>query len=335
VNTLRFPQAAARLTQHGYRPVPITPGTKAPTRLPKWQHYVYTPTDDARFADCGVGILTGDVLGVDIDIPDASVVKELTMWLVNTYGAAPVRVGNKPKLLLLYRAALPGQRKAQTPVYERGGLRGKVEVLATGQQFVAFHIHPGTQQPYEWWGADPLSIPASRLRALTGEQVSEIIRHCDLRLARWGTSSAPTRGCGRPLGAAFRRPGPGFKGALADNEALKTKKTPVSMAQLARALADYSDFDASDYDSWLEAGAVIHHETGGTDAGLDLFIKYSRCLTGFYSGAEAGEEGCRAKWRSFGQSCASPVTFGTLVHRLAVLETTRRQEQPHQSAGRA
>jgi len=321
--SLLFPRAAARLAANGYRPVPITPGTKAPTKLPRWHKYDYTPADDARFADCGTGILTGDVLGVDIDVPDVDVVKDLLGWLLRTYGMAPVRVGNKPKLLLLYRAALPGQRKAQTAVYRRGELKSKVEVLATGQQFVAFHVHPDTGLPYTWLGAHPLTTPASALPVLTAQQVGEIIAHCEQRLSQWGTSAIPAPGSS--LGAAFSKPGPGCDGAMVDNDALKTQRAPVTMAELKRALADYAEFDAGDYDSWREVGAVIHHETGGSDAGLDLFIKYSRCLSGFYAGAEAGEQGCDAKWRSFGRSRAKPVTFGTLVHRLTALKATRRR----------
>jgi hypothetical protein len=84
--------------------------------------------------------------------------------------------------------------------------------------------------------------------------------------------------------------------------------------------SDLAEYDRGDYDSWREVGQVIHHETRGSDEGLDVFIKYSRCLSGFYNGAEPGEEGCRIKWRSFGKSPVKPVTFGTLRHRLATLK---------------
>src|SRR5262249_24355646 len=137
------------------------------------------------------------------------------------------------------------------------------------------------------------------------------------------------------LGAAFSAPGQGFNNALVDNDALKTQRTPVGMAELTRVLADYAEFNASDYDSWREVGAIIHHETGGSDAGLGLFIRYSRCLSGFYAGAEAGEEGCRAKWRSFGRSGAKPVTFGTLIHKLTILRTARAREKADQGEARA
>jgi hypothetical protein len=318
MSTLLFPKVSPLLVANGYRPVPITPGTKAPTKLPRWQKYDYTPADDARFVDCGTGILTGDVLGVDIDVPDVDLVKDLLGWLLRRYDVAPVRYGNKPKTLALYRAALPGQRKAQTTVYKRGALKGKVEVLARGQQFVAYAIHPTTKRPYEWRGGDPLTVPANKLPVLTGEQVSEIIEHGAALLALWGEGTAPAQP-DLSLGGAFTARGPGFDGAMVDNDALKTQIPPVTVADLTRALADYAEFDVGDYDSWREVGAVIHHETGGSEAGLELFIRYSRTLTGFYDGPEAGEKGCRTRWRSFGRSGARPVTFGTLVHGLATL----------------
>lgn len=321
MKTLLFPQAAQQLVGHRYRPVPITPGTKAPTRVPQWQKYEYAAVDDARFADCGVGILTGDVLGVDIDVPDAAVVKELVAWLLTNYGMAPVRFGNKPKALALYRAVHPAMTKNQTPVFKRGALKGRVEVLARGQQFVAYAIHPETQQPYEWRGGDPLTVPADRLSALTSAQVAEIVEHCAERLAQWGTGPA-LASLASPVSpehfGAESLPPPA---TAAENDALITQRQPPSRAELLRALADLAEFDQSDYDSWREVGQIIHHETGGRNEGLETFIKYSRCLSGFYSGAEPGEEGCRAKWRSFGRSSARPVTFGTLVHRLTALKS--------------
>jgi hypothetical protein len=320
-----FPEIAPVLVANGFRPVPITPGTKAPTRVPRWQKYTYIAAeDDPQFADCGTGILTGDVLGVDIDVPDVAVVKELLTWLLQTYGMAPVRFGNKPKTLALYRAAQPGQRKTQTAVYKNGELKGKVEILAKGQQFVAYGIHPDTKQPYTWAGGDPLTVPAAALPALTPEQVVEIIEHCAARLAQWGTGPAPAQPAPSQLGAAFLPPRAGI---AADNDALITQRQPATRAELLRALADYAEFDVGDYDSWREVGAIIHHETGGSNEGLEIFIKYSRCLSGFCAGAEAGEEGCRSKWRSFGRSGAKPVTFGTLIHKLTTLRATRGPEK--------
>jgi hypothetical protein len=301
--------------------VPITPGTKAPTRLPEWQKYMYSPADDQKFADCGTGIRTSDVLAVDIDVPDVEVVKDLLAWLLTTYGAAPVRYGNKPKTLALYRAAQPAMTKEQTPVFKRGELKGKVEVLAKGQQFVAYAIHPGIKQPYEWRGGDPLTIPLHKLPVLAEKQVSEIIEHCANRVSQWGQGPAPAQPAPpEQLGAASF---PARDVVVTENDALIIQRQPATRAELRRALADLAEYDQGDYDSWREVGQIIHHETGASDEGLDIFIKYSRCLSGFYTGVHAGQKGCRAKWKSFGRSGARPVTFGTLIHKLTTLRVTR------------
>jgi len=322
MNIPLFPHVAPQLATHGYRPVPITPGTKAPTRLPQWQKYEYDSVDDARFADCGTGILTGEVVGVDIDIPDAEVVKGLLTWLLATYGVAPVRFGNKPKALALYRAAQPAMTKKQTRVFNRGKLKGKVEVLSRGQQFVAYAVHPDTKQPYEWYGGNPLTVPVDKLPVINDAQVSEIIEQCATRLALWGNLPAPAAPASpRQLDPALFPP---RDMVVAENDALSIQRQPATRTELIRLLAVLAEFDQGDYDSWREVGQIIHHETGGSNEGLEIFIQYSRCLTGFYAGAEAGEEGCRAKWRSFGRSSTRPVTFGTLVHRLSALRATRR-----------
>ncbi len=47
----------------------------------------------------------------------------------------------------------------------------KVEVPATGQQFVAFGVHKDTKRPYRWNGmGDPLSVPAANLPVITEAQ---------------------------------------------------------------------------------------------------------------------------------------------------------------------
>lgn len=60
------------------------------------------------------------------------------------------RIGFAPKTLLVYRAA-ETFTKVQSKVFvDDEGRDVKLEVLADGQQFVAFHIHPDTHMPYVW-----------------------------------------------------------------------------------------------------------------------------------------------------------------------------------------
>lgn len=152
-----FGDAAAQLLDNGYEPIPIKPGQKAPA-LNRWTSVVI---DEAaieawlvRHGSCGVGLRTGNLIGVDIDILDPDRAHEAQVLAVQRFGETLVRVGRWPKRLLLYRTETPfAKMKA-----------GQIELLGLGQQFVAFGCHPGTGQPYSWpLGETPLEVPLSDL----------------------------------------------------------------------------------------------------------------------------------------------------------------------------
>ena len=177
-------------------------------------------------------------------------------------------------------------------------------------------------------GSSFLHRTADKLPVLTGEQVCEIIEHCTAWLSQWG--EGPTPASSDQLGAALF---PRRDVVVTENDALIIQRQPATRAELLRVLADLAEYDQGNYDSWREVGQIIHHETGGSSEGLEIFIKYSRCLSGFYAGAEAGEDGCRRRWRSFGRSSARPVTFGTLIHRLTTLRASRGPQKGGDSKG--
>jgi hypothetical protein len=144
-----------RLMDNGYSVIPIMPGSKVPGRLsggkwspyPDWSRHCDRPTKPfevdiwRRWPGCGVGIATGGVVGIDIDIMDAALAIEIANLATSMLGDTPcLRIGQQPKRLLVYRAATPFAGRKRLPL----------EVLARGQQFVAYAIHPVTGQPYAW-----------------------------------------------------------------------------------------------------------------------------------------------------------------------------------------
>jgi hypothetical protein len=148
-------QFGARLVDNGYPVIPIMPGAKVPGHFrkgawaayPDWTRHCDRATKSfeidiwRRWPDCAVGIACGAVVGIDIDVPDASVAVSLTDLAKRMLGETPcLRIGQAPKRLLVYRAAEAF----------RGRKRHPLEVLARGQQFVAYAIHPVTGQPYSW-----------------------------------------------------------------------------------------------------------------------------------------------------------------------------------------
>jgi hypothetical protein len=163
----------ARLVDNGYPVIPIMPGSKIPGAwrggawrpYAGWSRHGERATTEAeieiwsRWPDCGIGIATGAVVGIDIDVADPALAVSIQDCATSMLGTTPcIRIGRPPKRLLVYRAdsRFPGRK------------RHPLEGLALGQQFVAYAIHPGTGQPYCWpdarCGAGPRAPCASGRR---------------------------------------------------------------------------------------------------------------------------------------------------------------------------
>ncbi|MCZ0814375.1 bifunctional DNA primase/polymerase [Roseovarius sp. EGI FJ00037] len=140
---ITYMEAAERLVDNGFAPLPIVPGQKRPAPK-RWSSIALSPDRIAdwthRYPDHGVGLRTGHLVGLDIDEMDPDRAHEIAQLAGKRLCETLVRVGQWPKRLLLYRTAAPfAKMKA-----------GKVEVLGAGQQFVAFGLHSMTRRPYAW-----------------------------------------------------------------------------------------------------------------------------------------------------------------------------------------
>jgi hypothetical protein len=173
----------ARLADNGYPVIPIMPGSKVPGRYrngawqpyPGWGRHGQRATTSAeieiwsRWPECGVGIASGTVVGIDIDVTDAALAIEIADLATRMLGETPCwRIGRAPKRLLVYRADTPFAGRKRHPI----------ELLALGQQFVAHAIHPDTGEPYAWPEASLLDAPRDRLPV-----VDEVACHAFLEAA--------------------------------------------------------------------------------------------------------------------------------------------------------
>ena len=189
----------AALLRNGYKIVPIMRGEKFPPfngwetqdgdraamlkswlsgkhpakRGPKGKERDFTYTGGPQD---GVGILSADTPGVDLDIKDAAVAAEMQEFVELLIGSCPVRVGDAPKRLLLTRTDEPF-RKVQSAFWvDDKEVKHKVEILGDGQQFVAIHIHPDTKKPYRWLdGKNPTTVAADDLPTLSEEDARAIV----------------------------------------------------------------------------------------------------------------------------------------------------------------
>ena len=129
------------LRENGYEPLPIAPRQKRPTPT-RWPSVTIDTAQVAawqrEFPDRGIGLRTGRLVGIDIDILDPDLAHRVEALARQRFGDTLCRVGQWPKRVLLYRTEAPfGKMTA-----------GKVEVLGQGQQVLAFGIHPDTGQQY-------------------------------------------------------------------------------------------------------------------------------------------------------------------------------------------
>ncbi len=193
-----FGDIAQLLADKGYEPVPIIRGEKRPAPA-KWQQGGWQG-HASQYSENYTGILTRHNPCVDIDVSHAGLVDAIRDIAYDVTGCyempPPRRIGNAPRELLLFRTEEEFS-KVSTATYALktdkpdadGEIKGsKVEILSSGQQFVAYAIHPTTGNPYTWNGSgDPLSVGRQELVTLDESQAREIILRCEALLSLHGT----------------------------------------------------------------------------------------------------------------------------------------------------
>jgi len=80
-----------------------------------------------------------------------------------------------------------------------------------------------------------------------------------------------------------------------------------TLLQKIKALLNLTDPDCG-YEDWLHSLMAVHHETGGSDEGLEIVDAWSRKGQKY-----KGRKEIDIKWRSLKQNIATPYTIGTLI----------------------
>lgn len=138
-----------------------------------WQQYLYNPATDKELERWSgwydnqpeqIGILTGDVVAIDIDITDEAFAKETQQLAADMLGDTPfIRFGKYPKLIMVYRSATRFRKILSNTYADASNVEHQIEVLGEGQQFVSYGIHPNTKKPYQWPCEQLTGTPASEL----------------------------------------------------------------------------------------------------------------------------------------------------------------------------
>jgi hypothetical protein len=134
-----------KLRDAGYSPIPVI--GKIP-KLKGWQKKI-APNDneielwEKKFPNANTGLLTRQMPTLDVDILNqqaAEAVEQLVWKGFKDRGKILVRVGLAPKRAIPFSTAEPFEKITATLVAPDGDTSQKIELLADGQQVVAFGV---------------------------------------------------------------------------------------------------------------------------------------------------------------------------------------------------
>jgi hypothetical protein len=289
----------SRVADAGYSIVPIVPGNKMPGEyaggrwfpMKGWEALAYTRTPEllienvwSQYPGAGIGICCGGqsrVIGVDIDVLDAEISGAIRRKIEELLGPTPlVRVGQAPKVLLVYRTTEPMQKLSYQPI----------EVLGQGQQWVAWGVHPKTGKVYTWEGETPAETPVESLPLVTPEQVREAV---EAAYALVPEEMRPAR------------LSPNCETGITHTPSKDT--SPATPEAIRQALQHIPNPDL-DWSSWKRVLMATYAASHGSEGAYFDFLEWSRKST------KHNDTTARKEWTSCRASPPRSIGFGTLHH---------------------
>ena len=250
-----YSEFAPQLVQLGYD---VTPCLGKRPKLKNWNKRPETARDFEQHGDANIGIICGGknkLIGVDVDVTNPFASNEVQKLAGELLGEAPRRVGKPPKFLLVFCCKEP-LRKIRSSVFEIDGDDCALEVLADGQQFVAFGIHPDTQESYYWPDDTILDYQIADLSVVTPEQLLEFLKQAERILAPYGTRKGRSSDCLPKVPLSQHSP----------------KKLEADSREIGAALRVVPNDDVH-YDDWIETLHAIKGAVG--DVGYELAHSWS------------------------------------------------------------
>lgn len=290
----------ARMADNGYAIVPIAAAKKFPGEfqngrwwpLKGWEMMAVTGTPEplidiwANYPGCGVGIACGGktgVIGVDVDILDPVVANAVRNLIEARLGVTPlVRVGKAPKVLLVYRTTEPMEKLSYQPI----------EVLASGQQFVAYGVHPDTGLPYHWPDENPTDTPLDALPLVSPAQVEAAVQEAYTLVPE---ELRPKRLLSSDNGQDTGHHVPSSDSAKATPEAIREALLHIPNPDLP-------------WDDWKRVLMATFAASHGDEAAYFDFLEWSRKST------KHNDTATRKEWTSCRASPPRSLGFGTLYY---------------------
>jgi len=264
-----------RAIHGGYEPIPLH--GKRPYH-DDWTQRFFKARDFER--DDNVGIRTGRVIALDIDIDDTTINHIINDAVQFEYGGAvPTRWrADSSRRMYLFRTEDTDFLKV-TRDLEHKGVRCRIEVLGKGQQFMAFGTHPdGAALHWDDW------VHVDALSCISREELSTFL---DQIIGDLGAEHVTyARFSGRP---AVRLEQP--------NTMAYSSLVPPSLVEAL------NNLDPDDYGTWISTGMALKssEEPWAYVAWTDWAAQSSKY---------PGEAACRGRWRGFAATRTSLDSLG-------------------------
>lgn len=260
---------AQRVVDNGYDICFIYPGKKRPVG-DDWEAKTHGPKRIAGMiergkGDYGIGIKARETAGVDIDCYDKKLVKHMIQVVEDICEPTIQRIGFAPKTLLVYRVEDEFPKTQSKIFIDDEGRPIKLEVLAAGQQFVAFAIHPDTNEPYKWVNdRSVLDVAQEDLPVITHDDALEIVAEFERQCRKRGW---PEKTSVKRLAAAG--------GKERRDDPFLTDKSKVDLTSEALLKKLHRVPNADDYEMWFHVGMALYHQFDGAQEGLDMWHEWS------------------------------------------------------------
>jgi hypothetical protein len=261
------------LDKNGYT---ITPANGKRPLGNGWQHRENDPSWKKYAADKNVGIVLGDrLIAIDIDILNEDMAKSVLASAQSAFGFAPVRFGNKPKCLMLIRI-----NEAMTKhkiKFKFDGLENPaVEILANGQQFIAYGTHPDTKKPYVWdlnAGDEPINTTIDELPSANVQQVRAWLVSLKPMLEQFGAHDVTFDGF---TPDNVQKVLPVVVGVIDDEEDdFKEFQIEDEIEGIRADLVIQEKWDKTQHDDWVHVGFML--KRWDYDKGYVLWREWSAC----------------------------------------------------------
>ncbi len=242
-----------------------------------WRTFVATLDDVRQWVNDGAntGLRTTRFPAVDIDCKDANLAQIIQDLALAQLGPAPIRTGNPPKRLLLYRTTEPFGRMRLW--ISKGETEHLVEILGEGQQAVMVGTHPSGRQ-YEWQGE-----PDSPLTLITVATATTFLDVLQNTIENLGLGVVKREGDGRRV-----------THIAASNQAALRAPSLESLQECVAAIPN-SDALFPGRTDYLRVGYAIKAAAGPEheEEGCELFVEWA----GRWDGGVTPPEQAREDWR--------------------------------------